>query len=146
MSKNFGHDLIRVEQIPKGEPFVMLPRELICSKAWRERSINCIRLIDFLIVEHLNHAGKENGYLLATYDQLVKAGIGRRFVHPAITEAERLELIHVERGGRRGFASPANKFTLTFLIAKQLGHDGNYYYSKPTNNWKKLDKDEGAKK
>jgi hypothetical protein len=47
------------------EPFVMLPRELIASDAWRSLGINGRRLIDFLLLEHMGHGGKENGKLKA---------------------------------------------------------------------------------
>ena len=60
----------KLRQPPKGEPFVWLTRELLTSPAWRAMSPNAARLIDFLLVEHTNHAGTENGNLLATYDQL----------------------------------------------------------------------------
>ena len=55
---------------PKDEPWFWLSHELVSSPAWRSRSINCVRLIDFLMVEFMNHAGTENGNLKATYDQL----------------------------------------------------------------------------
>jgi hypothetical protein len=133
------HDPNKIRQFGPKEPFVMLPRELLISRAWRTRSIHCIRLIDFLLVEHMAHAGRENGFLMATYDQLEAAGIGRRYIHEAITEAEQLGLILVERGGRRGFAlSHANKFTVTFLRIK-IRQKEVYYYGEPTNDWKRLE-------
>ena len=46
---------------PKGEPWAWLTRELLCSPAWRAQGPNCRRLIDFLLIEHTNHAGTENG-------------------------------------------------------------------------------------
>ena len=63
---------------PKGESWVWLTRELVSSPAWRHRSINCVRFIDFLMAEHMNHSGFENGNLIATYDQLVAWGIAAR--------------------------------------------------------------------
>lgn len=139
VSKRFHYDAKKVRQIPAGEPFVQLSRELLASPAWRARSINTIRLIDFLMIEHMNHAGYENGRLMATYDQLVAFGIGRRFVHSAISEAEQLGLILVERGGRRGFTiSHVNTFTLTFLTTKNKGNRGEVLYVSPTNNWKRI--------
>ena len=62
---------------PKGEPWIWLTRELLSSASWRATSINCRRLIDFLLVEHMNHAGTENGNLAAPYDHLVPWGLTR---------------------------------------------------------------------
>ena len=90
----------RAHRPPKDEPWVWLTRELVSSPAWRSRSINCARLIDFLMVEHKNHAGTENGNLMATYDQLVPWGLTRSEIRAAIDEAEFLGLVRFERGGR----------------------------------------------
>ena len=100
--KKFSRTLSKVTKIPDNTPFVQLTRDLIASPSWCSMSINCRRLIDFLMVENMNHAGLENGKLLATYDQLVKWGIPRGYIHQTITEAERLGLLLAERGGRKG--------------------------------------------
>jgi hypothetical protein len=105
----------KVMQMPKGEPFVQLTRELLASPAWRAMSINCRRLIDFLLIEHMNHAGQENGHLLATYDQLVAYGLTRSEILSAIVEAEHLGLIRAEHGGRWAGKNDASIFELTFL-------------------------------
>ncbi len=63
---------------PKSEPWVWLTRELLASATWRAMSANTARLIDFLLVEHMNHAGTENGNLKATHEQLRAYGLTRR--------------------------------------------------------------------
>src|SRR5262245_44784376 len=89
-------------RLPKGEPWVWLTRELLRSEAWSSLSINARRFIDFLLIEHLDHGGKENGKLLAPRRQLENAGIGARYVSPAIEEAVLLGFVDVKRGtGRR---------------------------------------------
>src|SRR5262249_34930956 len=55
--------------------FVPLPRELLETAAWRSLGINARRLLDFLMVEHMRHGGKRNGYLLAPRRQLAEFGI-----------------------------------------------------------------------
>ena len=50
---------------PKGEPWVWLTRDLLRSQAWRGLGINARRLVDFLLIEYMNHGGKRNGHLLA---------------------------------------------------------------------------------
>ena len=114
-------------------------RELLASAGWRARSINCGRLIDFLLIEHMNHGGRENGELMATYDQLEAFGIGRRLVHAAMSEAERLGLISVERGGRRGFAlNHASRLRLTWLPGKERDAFGRIVWVSATNEWRSL--------
>ncbi len=119
---------------PKDEPWVWLTRELLASAAWRARSINTIRLVDFLCVEHMNHAGTENGNLKATYDQLVAYGLTRSEIRMAVEEAKSLGLIRFMRGGRGAGTNQPSTYRLTF----QADRDGN----PPTNEWKGKTEDE----
>src|SRR5262249_13607947 len=82
------------------------------------------RLIDFLLLEHLTHGGKENGNLKAPYQQLAKAGVGRRLIADAIREAEGAGLVDVHRGGMR----VTTTYALTWLPLK----DG----TAASNRWK----------
>ncbi len=113
---------------PKDEPFVCIIRELLASAAWRARSINTVRLIDFLSVEHMNHAGTENENLKATYDQLVAYGLTRSAIRMAVEEAKFLGLIRFKRGGRWAGTNQPSTYRLTFLADR----DGN----PPPNEWK----------
>jgi hypothetical protein len=113
------------------EAFVKLPRTLLESEAWRSLGINARRFLEFLMLEHLRHAGKENGSLLAPRRQLELYGIGTRHISRAIDEAERLGLVECERGvGRR-----PNMYALTWL---PMG-DG----SAPSNRWWGITTSEG---
>lgn len=109
---------------PAGEPFVWLTRELVESDAWQARSRQCARLIDFLLIEHMNHAATENGNLKATYEQLVQFGFSRRKIVGAIEEAERLGLVRCQRGWKRR----PSTYRLTFYPGRDR--------SPPTNEWK----------
>ena len=113
---------------PKGEPWAWLTRELLCSPAWRAQGPNWRRLIDFLLIEHMNHAGTENGRLMATYNQLSEYGLSRRLVSEAVREAEFLGLIRVNHGGRLADSNQPSTYRLTFYA----GRDG----SPATNEWK----------
>ena len=99
-----------------GEPWVWETRELLASAAWRAQSINCMRLIDFLKIEHMANGGAANGKLKAPRRQLADFGIGEHFISDAINEAEALGLIDVSRGQRRR----ASTYTLNWLPL----HDG----------------------
>ncbi len=113
---------------PKGEPWVWLTVELLASPAWKALSINGRRLVEFLMVEHRNQGGRENGNLHAPYDQLVSWGLTRCCIHEAIKEAEFLGLLHVEQGGRWAATNVPSTYRLTFYADR----DGNY----ATNDWK----------
>ncbi len=145
MSRKTSPELAKVSKALDGVPFVQLTAELFRSPAWRYRSINCVRLINFLMIDHLQHNGKENGNLMATYDQLVEFGIGRRFVRETIEQAERLGLIEVERLSRRTFTDTyPSRFRLTFLPDKVINEKGHIYYGEPTNEWRRITDDKAA--
>ena len=144
MTKKIHHDLSKVNKIPQGVPFVQLSYELINSPAWCSRSINCIRLINFLMLENMRHKGLENGSLIATYDQLVNFGIGRSYINKAICEAVQLGLIEVKHGINKGYAnSDCNRFTITFCAEKRLNFQlGSVYYVEASNLWKRITYDD----
>lgn len=110
-SGKFGGRIGKLMKPPKGEPFVWLTRELLESDAWQSLGINARRLIDRLLLDHMSHAGTENGRLKATHAQLEQFGISRRHIPTAIADAEHVGLIDVCRGGRH----VATTYTLTWL-------------------------------
>jgi hypothetical protein len=81
------------------EPFAMLPRDLLRSDAWRSLGINERRLIDFLLLEHMRHGGRENGKLKAPWLQLVEFGAAKNQITGAIRKVEDCGLVLCERGG-----------------------------------------------
>jgi hypothetical protein len=129
-----------VARPPEGEPWVWQSQSLLCSLAWRGQSINCRRLIDFLMREHMAHAGQENGQLVAPYRQLEAWGIGHRLIAPAILEAEQRGLIVVEHGALRGRAMRAeNRYRLTFYATRRPGSsNGLFECLPPTNDWRQF--------
>jgi hypothetical protein len=109
---------------PKGKSWVWLTLEMVENGAWRSLTTNARRVIDFLMIEHMRHAGKENGALLAPRRQLVAFGIGTHFISEAIDEAVLMGFVDVKRGtGRR-----ASTYALTWLPLRD-GID-------PTNRWR----------
>src|SRR5271169_793900 len=102
---------------PDGKSWAWLTCDLLASEAWSGMTIDCRRLVDVLLIENCNHAGRENGRLAATYDQLEQAGIRRERILPAIEEAIGRGLI--ERTVKGGlFGSPvkrtASRYRLTW--------------------------------
>jgi hypothetical protein len=128
----------KAKDVPKGVAWVPHSVALLRSEAWRNKSTNCGKLLEFLEVDYMQHAGKTNGSLIATYDQLAKWGIPRRYVHKAILEAEALGLIQVEHGGRKFFdCSYVSKFTLTYLRVRVADKGGDFYIDSP-NDWQRI--------
>jgi hypothetical protein len=117
---------------PGGVPWVWLTRELLASDAWRTMSPHCRRFVDFLLVEHCNHAGRENGRLRATYDQLEQLGLRRKRIRAAINEAVHRGLVEVTmKGGIFGIESKrtTSRYRLTWLGCLNPQRE-------PTNNWR----------
>lgn len=97
-------------------------------------SIHCRRFIEFLLIEHCNHAGRENGHLQATYDQLVEWGLPRKRIADAIREAVKRGLVKVTRQG--GLYGVENRRTPSLYRLTWIGtlNPAN----KPTNEWKRF--------
>jgi hypothetical protein len=114
----------KAQRPPSGEPWIWLTRELVASPAWQSLGISARRVIDFLLIEHMQHGGRENGELLAPRRQLVEFGIRTNGVSAAIEEVERAGLVDCRRGvGRR-----PSVYSLTWLPLK----DG----TEPSNRWR----------
>jgi hypothetical protein len=114
MTKKNGH----------AEPFIMLPRGLLASKAWQSTSIHTRRLIDHLLLEHMRHGGQKNGFLVAPRRQL---GIDNHFISGAVKDAEYVGLIDCARSKGRA----PNRYALNWLPLA----DG----TEPTNRWQHCD-------
>ena len=76
----------------------------------------------------MNHAGTENGRLMATYDQLSDYGLSRRLVSETVREAEILGLIRVNHGGRLADSNQPSTYRLTFYA--------DHNFNPATNQWK----------
>jgi hypothetical protein len=112
-----------LNQPPADQPWVWQSRTLRESVAWRSAGINARRFIDFLLLEHMKHGGRDNGRLKAPHRQLEEFGIGARYITEAKREAEELGLVD---GYHRGLRM-ASTYALTWLPL----HDG----TPATNRW-----------
>lgn len=109
-SGKFSGRMGRTMKPPKGEPWVWITRELFESEAWQSLTLNGRRFVDFLLIEHMNHAGRENGRLKATRRQLAAFGINTHRISAIIAEVEAAGLVDCYRAGMR----VATTYTLTF--------------------------------
>lgn len=114
---------------PQGLPWIWLTREMLESPAYRCLGINARRLLDFLMIEHMHHAGTENGRLVAPYNQLVSFGIAKSEISSAIEGLASYGWIELQKGMRLGGRTHPSLYALTWLPKS----DG----SPPTNLWKR---------
>jgi hypothetical protein len=92
---------------------------LVVSPPWRLRPKPLMTILERLEVEHMRHAGKENGNLCVSYDQLVEAGVSRKMIRAAENAGEALGLLAVKpsetlQGNIRG----ASEYRLTYVPEK----------------------------
>jgi len=97
-----------------------------------------MRVLNCLELEHLAHAGKENGYLVQTYDQFVAYGIPRQYIKPAIDENVARGLLWITHKGGYGGAgkNDPSTYRLTYLAWKFVPATGPPQYLNPTDEWK----------
>jgi hypothetical protein len=139
MSKKISFRAKDVAGPPEHSAWIWHTSELLRSPAWRGASLNLRRLLDFLEIEHLKHSRRDNGALMALYDDLEKlAGIGRRLILQSIKEGEKRGLIEVEHGvcwagGKR----QPSRFRITYLptCAVDSKTKVTTWYA-PTDDWR----------
>jgi hypothetical protein len=114
----------------------MRSAKLLESRALRSLSRYARLMLDRFELEHCRHAGKENGYLVVTFNQFVEWGIARRFITRTITELEEAKLLVVEhRGHGMGGRGDPSLYRLTYLHSKFIPAAGSPYFVEPTNDW-----------
>ena len=109
-----------------------LPREALESPAYRALSLSGHRVLARIQLEHLAHAGKENGKLPVTFRDFSEYGVHWNAIAPAIREVEAMGFIRVTQEGRSGNGEwrIPNMFALTHLPTIDN--------PKPTEDWKRI--------
>lgn len=96
--------------------FAPLPVYLLQSPAYRALTISARRVLDFLMVEHLTHGGRENGRLWAPYAQLETYGVRKDSIREALHMLECFGLIErTQYGGRQGGRANATRYGLGWV-------------------------------
>ena len=128
----------RLNRPPPGEPFLWFTREMMTSAAWRGMSEAAWWLLCRIGVEHMDHAGTENGNLPVTYDDFERYGVRRKSVKRAVQELVALGWIDVVSPGRagQGIGRCPARYALTWLPTVD-GAPG-------TNRWKAIKSREDA--
>ena len=127
----------KISNIPPGEAFIQHWKKLLESPAWRSLSRYSFLALFRLEAEHCNHAGKENGWLIVTYDQFEEWGIPRKWIKPTITDLVNVKLLVIERQGKAAKSGDGTPtlYRLTYLPSKHVPIAGSPYYLEPTNDW-----------
>ena len=117
-------------KIPEGIPFVWFTKDMLESVAFRALSGNARKVLDRILIEHMAHAGTENGNLVSTYDQIVKYGVRRQSIQACLNELNYMGFIRVKKGWAFRGNHPPSRYRLTWL--------GTADGLPATNEWKSI--------
>jgi hypothetical protein len=127
-----------VREIAKGTPFIMLSRAALEALLERPPSRRGFQMLLRLALEHLAHAGTENGCLVVTRRQFTEqARISPQFVAPTKEELIELGWLVVEHDGQYagGAKRDPNRYRLTCFKSKSFSATGAPVYFEPTHEW-----------
>ena len=121
--------------------FVFHTLDMRRSPAWRPD--NARRVLDRLEVEHMEHAGSENGALVCTYSDMAACGIRRASVSLAIRQCVELGFLKVTVG-RRAIAQhrAPSLYRLTYVVGRKTG---SLKQDEPTHEWRRIKTDDDAR-
>ena len=113
-------------------PWVWITRDMMGSHTWAALSISARRVLDAMMLEHMSHAGRENGHLAVTYLQLEAFGVTKADIRRALQELLVCGWIRMTHQGLRvaGGGEPS-RFALTWLPTQV----GSSMVQGATNDW-----------
>jgi hypothetical protein len=89
---------------------------MIGSTTFGALGIHARRILDFLMIEHIAHAGRENGRLAATYRQLERFGLTKADIRKGFAELELAGFVRLtEQGMRQAGGGAPSRYALTWL-------------------------------
>ncbi|MBX5093163.1 hypothetical protein [Rhizobium lentis] len=103
--------------------------QLLESPAFTSLSANACRAFFRVVIEHVAHAGLENGRLVVTHPRFVSYGVTGEYVADALDGLEYKGLLKVRRGRAGSGVAHPNLFTLTFV--------GDHEGAPATDEWKR---------
>lgn len=126
----------KLAAVPQGVSWCALSEPMLGSAAWWALEPASMKILFRLLLEHLRHAGHENGRLPCTFADFERAGVRRGTIAGAIAELEALGFVEcVLRGRPRfgGYPGSPSQFRLTFYgVATASGS-----VIAPTHEWKR---------
>jgi hypothetical protein len=124
----------RLNAPPKNEPWAWITKDLLGSDAFRSLSVTAYRVLFRIVIEHMNHAGLENGRLKVTYLDFEAYGCRLMSIKKAIDELVAAGLIEIGRRGRRCHGQDhgaPTEYRLTWLPVGTVAD-----FQPATNRWK----------
>ncbi len=109
---------------PPTGPWMPIGREMLRSGAMRALSLQARRVLDRIMVEHMDHAGQENGRLKVTWRDFERFGVQRRDIKPALGELVAAGFISIEQPGRKAHGEDRGyptQYRLTDLLQLRPG-------------------------
>src|SRR5439155_12553267 len=108
--------------------------------AWRAMGIQERRVVERIILEHMAHAGTDNGNLPVTYTDFLDDGVRDKSLTTAIAVVEALGWIDITVQGKASFEERRypSRYALTWLPQPTRG-------KLATNRWREIKTLEGAK-
>lgn len=109
---------VKMNGPPDSQPWIWLTREILESPAFRGLSINAMRALFRIMVEHVSQGGRENGRLKVTTRDMFAYGVAWHKVSSAIDEIDAAGFIRVTVHGRRICGSDKGappEYALTWL-------------------------------
>lgn len=101
---------------PEGQPWAWMTTAMLGSFTYRALGIHARRILDFLMHEHASHAGRENGNLGATYEQLEAWGVTAADVRKGFAELYATGfVVQTQQGYRRAGGGEPSRYALTWL-------------------------------
>ena len=116
--------------IPKSEPFIWFTRRMLESDAFKALSGNARKVLDRLLIEHMAHAGTENGNLICTYNNFSNYGVRRSSIAAAVRLLEYMGFVRLVKGWAFSGEHMPTKYRLTWF--------GSVDGQTATNEWKSI--------
>ena len=106
---------------------------MLDSPAWQARSVPLSRILERLEIEHMRHAGMNNGGLQVSSGQFVDCGVSRKDIRRSLQLGADLGLLEVKRPIKKtmGPLRTPNEYRLTYLPEGQR---------LPSDEWKRVDR------
>jgi hypothetical protein len=124
----------RANRAPQDMPWIWLSREMLESEAWRAiKTLSAKRVLERIILEHMAHAGTENGNLTVTYADFIAYGVRKKSIPSAIAIVEGLGWIDITVQGKQAVEEDRypSRYALTWLPQPARGKPA-------TNRWRQM--------
>lgn len=142
-TRNSDRRSLKLNRPPEHEAWVWFTQEMLESPAFRAMNRSSFLILNRICLEHMAHAGSDNGRLPVTQRQFAAYGVRKQSVPAAIAELEALGFaVRTDPGCKYfgEFEGRAARFRLTWL---PVTTPDNIDYA--TNDWRRFPDLQSAK-